>query len=201
MSKFFRFDDFCEQWAQCYSPISHKPGKDGRGKRFFRHDTMDERTSLVQSLASISSVNLLMSVITAYQGSLTKLNDKASEANFIAWRRHVIFWARQFQGNKSSVQIDTEDAAADAKSLAVESATDFISFMLNVKDAHNKPFYMPELEGLQSDTIEIVTLPKAFNGWWAAAINFDHIEPRPKCIIDAKYDKDIVGYLFPNIKL
>lgn len=197
-----RFDHFCEKFAQCYKPISHKPGRDGKGKRFFRHDTLDERIAFVKSLITFNETDLIMSVITAYDGELTRLSENATQPNFIAWRRHVLFWARQEQGSATKVPMDSEDAAAEAKTRAVDAAVDFIAFLSKVTDKHLPPQKrIKELEGIQLDELEIATLPVAYNGWWAAVINFDHLEPREKCVIDNRYQLDLVEELFPNIDI
>ena len=198
----FRWDCFCEKFAQAYSPISHSPNKDGKGKRFFRHDTLDERIAFVKSLITFNETDLIMSVITAYDGELTRLSENAPQPNFIAWRRHVLFWARQEQGSATKIPMDSEDAAAEAKTRAVDAAVDFIAFLSKVTDKHLPPQKrIKELEGIQLDELEIATLPVAYNGWWAAVINFDHLEPREKCVIDNRYQLDLVKELFPNIEI
>lgn len=197
-----RFDIFCEKWATVYSKISHSPSKDGKGKRFFRHDTLDERIAFVKSLITFNETDLIMSVITAYDGELTRLSENATQPNFIAWRRHVLFWARQEQGNASKAPMDSEDAAADAKSRAVNAAVDFIAFLAKVTDKRlPAQKRITELDGIQLDELEIATLPVAYNGWWAAVINFDHLEPRQKCVIDCRYQQKLVKELFPNIDI
>lgn len=198
----FRFDDFCEKYAQIRTDLRHNPSKDGTGKRFFRHDTLDERIAFVKSLITFNETDLIMSVITAYDGELTRLSENAPQPNFIAWRRHVLFWARQEQGSATKVPMDSEDAAAEAKTRAVDAAVDFIAFLSKVTDKHLPPQKrIKELEGIQLDELEIATLPVAYNGWWAAVINFDHLEPREKCVIDNRYQLDLVKELFPNIDI
>ena len=197
----WRFDNFCEKWAQAYAPISHSPSKDGKGKRFFRHDTLDERIAFVKSLITFNETDLIMSVITAYDGELVLMSENSSQPNFFAWRRHVIFWARQEQGSAIKVPMDSEDAAADAKTRAVEAAVDFIAFLAKAKDPYAKPQNrIKELDGLQLEELQIETLPVAYNGWWAAVINFDHLEPRPKCVIEKRYQADTLSQLFPMLK-
>lgn len=198
----FRWDCFCEKFAQIYSPISHVPSKNGKGKRFFRHDTIDERIAFVKGLITLNETDLIMSVITAYDGELARLSETAPQPNFIAWRRHVLFWARQEQGSAVKAPMDSEDAAAEAKTRAVDAAVDFIAFLAKVTDKHLPPQKrIKELDGIQLDELEISTLPVAYNGWWAAVINFDHLEPREKCVIDGRYQEELVKELFPNIDI
>lgn len=48
----FRFDNFCEAYAQAQSYLRHIPSKDGRQARFFRHRALDERMEIVKRLAA-----------------------------------------------------------------------------------------------------------------------------------------------------
>lgn len=197
----FRFDIFCEKWATCYAPINHQPGRDGKGKRFFRHDSLDERVAFVKTLTTFNETDLIMSCITAYDGELARMSEKAEIPNYVAWRRHVLFWCRQAQATTSKAPMDTEEAAANAKSRAVEAALDFVAFITQAKDARLRPeFRIKELEGVDLEEMEIATLPVAFNGWWAAVVNFDHIEPRPLCLVDCKYNADLMHEIFPKLK-
>ena len=193
----FRFDNFCERWAASYLNIKHLiNSKAGKGKHFFRHDTLDERVAFVQNLKTLNEGDLIMSCITAFDGEITSLRGRPDAIN---WRRHVIFWCRQTRATQSVAPMH-EEHAADAKARAVDAAVDFIAFLEKVKDPHNRPLqWAKALDGVDFEDMELVTLPVSLNGWWAAVINFDHIEPRNKCVIDSKYDEELLNELFPGL--
>lgn len=190
----FRFDNFCEAFAQIYRPISHIPSKDGRQTRFFRHNGIDERSEIHKRLSNHDKCDLFMSVITAWEGDLERSSENAPDPNFYGWRRHVLFWAHQAPAELGVVPND-EEAAADAKARAVEACQDFIAFMAKCKDKNGGN--MKDLQGVDFDSMEISTLPMAFNGFWIAILNFDQMEPRQKCVIDEKYDTTSIEQFFP----
>ena len=187
----FRFDDFCEQWASAYVPISHIPGRNSKQKRFFRHDSIDERLEVAKNITNVSKCDMFMSVITAFDGELISLSDNASKPNFYSWRRHAMFWARGEGGSVSKTSPIDEVSAAEAKARGVEAATDFIAFISKMAEDKHSP-----LAGIEYDSIEIVTLPVSFNGWWITCVNFSQSEPRQKCVIGSKYDPSVVSELF-----
>lgn len=190
----FRFDNFCENWATAYAPISHISGKNSKQKRFFRHDTIDERLDVVKNLTSLKC-DLFMSCITAFDGEVTASSENAAKPNFYAWRRHVLFWAKSTDaaGQKAGVASTPLDeiSAAEAKARGVEAATDFIAFVSELREDRKSVF-----AGIDMESIEIATLPVSFNGWWITVINFDHLEPRQKCIVDSKYNTELIATLF-----
>lgn len=192
----FRFDDFCEKWATAYTPIAHVAGKSSKQKRFFRHDTIDERLEVAKNLTTVSKCDLFMSVITAFDGELAGLSENAGKPNFYSWRRHVLFWARSEGGTTTKTAPIDEVAAAEAKARGVECATDFIAFITKLGEDRKTVW-----AGVDLDSIEIATLPVSFNGWWITVVNFDHLEPRNKCVIDSKYNEEIVRSLFGDLKL
>lgn len=191
----FRFDNFCEQWASVYKPISHIAVKASKQKRFFRHDTLDERIDVVKNLTGLTKCNLFMSCITAFDGELTPSSENSSNPNFYTWRRHALFWAKGEQASVNKQGVPTapldELSAAEAKARGVEAATDFIAFMRKQKEDRRG-----EMAGVDLESIEIVTLPVSFNGWWITVINFDQQEPRQKCVVESKYDTELIATLF-----
>lgn len=193
----FRFDNFCEAFAQVYQPISHVPSKDGRTARFFRHNSLDERSEIHKRLAAFDKCNLFMTVITAFDGELIPGSEKAIDPNFYIWRRHVLFWSHQAPASKSVVPND-EEAAADAKAHGVDAATDFLAFVVDCQNPrkHPKPAERA-IDGVDLESVEISTLPMAFDGWWVTVINFDQMEPRHKCVIDEKYSTTKLDEFFP----
>lgn len=192
----FRFDNFCEAWAQCYTKIKHVPSKDGRTSRFFRHNSLDERSEIHKRLAAFDKCDLFMSVITAFEGDVGYMSDRAADPNFYVWRRHVLFWAHQAPADRSVVPND-EEAAADAKARGVETAQDFIAFISMCRNPNDKEHYIPALRGVDEESYNIATLPMAFDGWWVTVLNFDQMEPRQKCVIDERYDKTSLHEFFP----
>lgn len=192
----FRWDDFCERFAQAYVPISHEPSRDGRQRRFFRHNALDERMDISKQLTAANRCSLFMSVITAYDGDVSKSSDTATSYNFITWRRHVLFWARSAQASAALSPLD-ELAAADAKHRAVTAATDFIAF-LGVRH-EGRPDPLAKALGIDLGTVSIATLPVSFNGWWIASVSLDQLEPRPKCLPDGDFDDALLADLFADI--
>lgn len=192
----FRFDNFCEAFAQIYTPIGHIPSKDGRTARFFRHNSLDERSEIHKRLAAFDKCNLFMTVITAFDGELIPSSENAPDPNFYIWRRHVLFWSHQAPAKKAVVPND-EEAAADAKAHGVEAATDFIAFIADCQDPrkHLKASTRA-IDGVDLESIEIATLPMAFDGWWVTVVNFDQMEPRQKCVIDEKYSATTIDEFF-----
>ena len=192
----FRFDNFCENWAMAYTPISHVPSKDGRQARFFRHNSLDERAEIHKRLAATDKCDLFMSVITAFDGELIRSSEQAPDPNFYIWRRHVLFWSHQSPANLSRVPAD-EEAAAEAKARGVEAATDFLAFVATCQDSVRFPRPADRIiDGVDLDSVEISTLPMAFDGWWVTVINFDQMEPRQKCANPEKYDQGILARLW-----
>lgn len=191
----FRFDNFCERFAQCY--LGHVPSKDGRQARFFRHNSIDEDAEIHKRLAAFDQCDLFMSVITATDGELTRTSENAPSPNFYVWRRHVLFWTHQDAATQSRVPND-EEAAADAKARGVDAATDFIAFMAYLKDP--KKGNVTELAGVDLDSIEIASLSMHFSGWWVTVINFDQLEPRQKCVLGEHYDRQMLEELFPGVR-
>ena len=183
----FRFDNYCEAYAQAQPYIGHVPSKDGRQARFFRHQALDERMEIIKRISAFDKCDIFMSVITAFDGELMHSSENAPDPNFYVWRRHVLFWTHQNPGEMSVVPND-EESAADAKARGVEAATDFIAFMAQGADTHNKKHFIPALRGVDFDSIEIVTLPMTLDGWWITCLNFDQGEPRQKCFVDAVFD-------------
>lgn len=186
----FRFDNFCEAWAAAYRPISHIPSKDGRNARFFRHDTPEQFEEVCKRLVQPDKCDLFMTVVTQYDGELVRESENSSAPNFYSWHRHVLFWSHQAPAARSVVPND-EEAAADAKSLAIQTAEDFIAFLQMCVNPKDKEHYIDDLRGINFDSIEVLTLPRAFDGWWIAVINFEHDMPRKKCVIDEQYNMDV----------
>lgn len=193
----WRFDNFCEQWAQVYTPLRHVPSKDSRNKRFFRHDSLDERLEVVKQLVTANKTDVFMSVITAFDGDLARAAENSPKPNFYVWRRHALFWVKTALAANGS-PLD-ELSAADAKARGVEMAADFISFLDYCADPRKGN--MPELRGIDFDSLEISTLPVSFNGWWITVVNFDQSEPREKCVADARYDTSALAGMFSNLNL
>lgn len=192
----FRFDNFCENFAMAYLPVSHVPSKDGRQARFFRHNSLDERAEIHKRLAATDKCDLFMSVITAYDGELIRSSENAPDPNFYIWRRHVLFWSHQEAANLSRVPLD-EEAAADAKARGVEAATDFLAFCAACQDPRRFPQAADRIiDGIDFDSVEITTLPVTFDGWWITVINFDQEEPRAKCADPEKYDQTLLQQLW-----
>ena len=192
----FRFDDFCERWASAYRPISHVSGKASKQKRFFRHDTLDERMDVAKNITTVSRCDLFMSVITAFDGELASPSEQASRPNFYSWRRHVLFWARGEGGTVGKVAPIDEVSAAEAKARGVEAATDFLAFISKLSEDKRSIW-----AGFDPDSVEISTLPVSFNGWWITVINFCQFEPRQKCVIDSRYDANLVAELFAGTNI
>lgn len=193
----FRFDNFCEAFAQVYKPIGHIPSKDGRVARFFRHHSLNAHSEIPKRLAAFDKCDLFMTVITAFDGELIASSENAPDPNFYIWRRHVLFWSHQAPANKAVVPND-EEAAADAKAHGVEAATDFIAFVAACQDPRKHP--KPDeraIDGVDLDSIEIATLDMLYDGWWVTVVNFDQLEPRQKCVIDEKYSSATIDEFFP----
>lgn len=190
----FRFDNFVEKWCSIYKPIGHVPG-DIKNRKFYRHDGMDERLDIVKNLVTANRGDVFASVITAFDGELARSAENAPKPNFYVWRRHVLFWVKGAIGAKGA-PID-EESAAEAKARGVEIATDFIAFLDHCADPRRGN--MAELRGVDFDSVEIATLPVSYNGWWITVINFDHMEPRDKCIKEAKYDTDALAEAFTTL--
>ena len=195
----YRFDLFCEKFAMAYRPIQHQPSKDGRQTRFFRHDTTDQRMEIHKRLAATDRCDIFMSVITATEGQLIRSDEKAFFPNFYVWRRHVLFWVHASAATTSVVPLD-EEAAAEAKARGVECATDFIAFMSELQDPRSFPNPKDRLiDGVDLDSIEIVSLPITLDNWWITVLNFDQLEPRNRCVIDERYNADLVAEYFPKL--
>lgn len=188
----FRFDNFAEKWAAAYKPLSHEMGKNAKRKTFFRHDSLDEKMDIAKNLVGINKADVFMSVITAFDGELIRASENAPKPNFYSWHRHVLFWVKSSKSSKSAA-ID-EISAAEAKARGVELATDFISFLDYCADPRRGN--MKEIAGIDFDSVEIATLPVEYNGWWITVINFRQDEPREKCIVDEKYDDELVKSVF-----
>lgn len=195
----YRFDNFCESFARIYTPISHVPTKDGRQTRFFRHDSIDARSEIHKRLAASDRCSLFMSVITQSEGQLIRSEEKATAPNFYIWRRHVLFWLHQTPATLSQVPSD-EEAAADAKARGIDVATDFLAFVAECQDPHLFPRPQDRaIDGVDLDSVEIVSLPQVFDGWWITAVHFDQLEPRNRCILERNYSPSLTTELFPQL--
>lgn len=195
----FRFDNFCEYFARIYTPVSHVPSKDGRQTRFFRHDSIDERSEIHKRLAAPDKCDTFMSVITSTEGQLIRSDEKAAFPNFYIWRRHVLFWEHQAAATTSIVPND-EEAAAEAKARGVDCATDFIAFLSECQDPRRYPNAKDRIiDGVDLDSVEIVSLPRSFDGWWITVLNFDQLEARNRCVIDERYNQELLSEMFPQM--
>lgn len=186
-SGIFDYPAFCRAWAQAYKPF-HQTGRKTLQNCCLLHDTIDERGEIVKKLVNVQDNGLFMSVITAFDGGLFALTDDASRPNFYSWRRHALFWAKAID--------PTEEAAASAKLLAVETAQDFIAFISAVTDKHltpSPPFQVDWQDGPPT----VATLPVSFNGWYVASVSFTQLHPRQKCLVPDRYDTDALAAQFP----
>ena len=105
-----------------YKPVSHDPTVEGqRGKRFFRHDTVEEMQSLAKQLTQANKTDRFVSVVTQMEGELAYMSENEARPKFFEWRRHVLFWVRATQCSGKQTPQD-EIAAADAKAALEKDA-------------------------------------------------------------------------------
>lgn len=172
----FRLDNYLEQWAQVYKPISHDPTRGSRDKRFYRMDSITRLEEFTANLTQAKSPS--MAVVTQMDGAV-----EGSSNKFMRYTHRIFFMVKQTDTNALRGVID-ELGAADAKAEGQELAQDLLAWFYEDKDKNKNK----ELAGLDFSTATVFSVPQKFNGWWPTELVIEHVVPRDLCINKEKYN-------------
>lgn len=170
----FRVDNYLEQWAQVYKPISHDPTRGSRDKRFYRMDSITRLEEFLANMAQAKSPS--MAVVTQMDGAV-----EGSSNKFMRYTHRIFFMVKQTDTNALRSVID-ELGAADAKAEGQELAQDLLAWFYEDKNKNK------ELAGLDFSTATVFSVPQKFNGWWPTELVIEHVVPRDLCINKDKYN-------------
>lgn len=170
----FRVDNYLEQWAQVYKPISHDPTRGSRDKRFYRMDSITRLEEFLANMAQAKSPS--MAVVTQMDGAV-----EGSSNKFMRYTHRIFFMVKQTDTNALRSVID-ELGAADAKAEGQELAQDLLAWFYEDKNKNK------ELAGLDFSTATVFSVPQKFNGWWPTELVIEHVVPRDLCINKEKYN-------------
>ena len=176
----FRFDNYLEQWAANYLPISHNPAKGSKDKGFVRMDTIARLEEMVNLLAS-SRKNIVLGAVTQVDVAASPNNPK-----IMIHTRTAFVWVKQ-----PSTTTDKELLAAEAKQTGLEVANDLLAYITEDKKTNKT------LAGLSIDNFQILSSPVQFGTWWPVMILIQQAESRQLCVKPEKYNSNPITLIEP----
>ena len=176
---FPRIDNLIEQWAIIYKPISHDPTRGSRNKRFFRFDNLDKAIDVTSQFTTFKTP--VCGIVTQFDGM--------SRGKLMEMEVVVFVFVKQ-SVPRSDIQ-GAELAAVDAKMIGADICNDlWIWLSEQKKKAGNDPkgeYYW--LNGLDLDSIAIMSYPVMLNDWWPTTLEMKVKVPRRTCSDSSKYNK------------
>lgn len=172
----FRYDNYIEQWAQMYKPISHDPTRGSRDKRFYRIDSITRLEDFAVNLSQAKSPSV--AVVTQLDGAIDGASNK-----FMRYTHRLFFIVKQADTNIAKGIID-ELSAADAKAEGQELAQDLFAWLYYDKCKNKNK----DLAALDFETGAAFTVPQKFNGWWFTEVVIEHVVQRELCVNWEKYN-------------
>lgn len=174
---FPRIDNLIEQWATNYKPISHDPMRGSKQKRFFRFDSLEKAIDVTSQFNSFK---------TPASGIVTQF-DGMSKGKLMEMEVVVFVYVKQ-SVPRSDAQ-GAERAAVDAKMMGADICNDlWIWLSEKKKEAGNNPkgeYYW--MNGLDLDSIAIMSYPVMLNDWWPTTLELKVKVPRQTCSDSSKY--------------
>lgn len=168
-------DNYLEQWATKFKPISHVMDGGSKLKRFYRIDSITAIPSFMANLTQAKSPSV--GYITQIDAVLAGQGEK-----FMQLSHRVFFFVKQ-QGAVLQNGPSEEVAATEAKTEGYELAQDLLAYLYeDAKKNKNK-----DLEGIDFKGAVIFTTPQQFNGWWPTELTFNQLVPRYLCVNPEKY--------------
>ena len=182
----FRFDNYCEEWAKKFRPISHDPNIGSKEKRFYRMNYYQELNTLCTNLNMAKSP--AMAVATQIEAET-----EGKTSKFLRHSLKVYFLVRQ-ESSAIAVGAASELNAAAAKAEGYELAEKFLAYISadknGIKDDQGNLLSPanPDLHGLVLDRAEIFTAPSIYGNWWVTALIIENITQRQLCVNREEYD-------------
>ena len=175
----FRFDNYLEQWAANYLPISHNPAKGSKDKGFVRMDTIARLEEMVNLLTTFRK-NIVLGAVTQVDLVAAPNNSKMMIHNRTAF---VIV--------KQATSDNNELAAADAKHIGLEVASDLIACIKKDRDTN------PIFKGFSIDGFHVSSSNVKFGSWWPVMILLQQVESRQLCVNPEKYNPEPIKLIEP----
>ena len=168
----FRFDNYMEQWATKYKPLSHDPARHTSNRRFYRMDSISRFEEFAKSLTSAKSPSV--AAVTQRDTDVAP-----NKIHFYSITHRCFFWVKEAE--------NTELAAADAKAEASDMAYDFLAWLEHDKKINQNK----ALQALNIGSASIMTIPTKYNGWWAAELIIEQLLQRNMCAVKPELYTDI----------
>lgn len=171
----FRIDNYVEQWAVKYKPISHNPAKNSKERAFYRIDSIDATLDLAANISIAKSP--ACAVATEMEAQVSPASNRK-----VVYTYRIFFMTRQHGASLSVKAVDgTEEM--ECKVNNDEMVQDFLAYISTDKKNGNR-----ELAGLDLDGAEWYSAPVKFNNWWFTVLVIKNLLPRNLCVNPEKYN-------------
>lgn len=172
----FRFDNYIEQWAIKYKPISHDPSRNSKKKAFYRIDSIDSTLEFSTNISIAKSPACAVS--TEIEGRMNTSNNKQ-----VIYTYRIFFMTRQAGTSTTQKAVDGI-SEMECKVNNDDMVQDFLAYISDDKKNGN-----PDLRGLDIDNAEWYTAPQKYNNWWFTVLVISNIVPRYLCVNKEKYNE------------
>lgn len=183
----FRLDNFLEEWAIIYKPLSHDPAAGSKHKTFYRIDRLGGDNEFARNFNTAPSPSMAFpTVIDAKMGS---------NAKQIIYHHGFYFMVKQSSASNGKLNHQSDLDAADCKAELDDLAQALLAYLYDLRNqarnaATNERFTKADriaLQGLDLENAEWWTVPELYNGWWVLGIEFDRTESRLLCVNPEDY--------------